>query len=136
MIIDVCSSHSVHAKLKFICNADGNSRTKDVEDDWPICYNCDKPVFYDKSLGFFIYCSPACRDEHALPEYDEKLRQDIRELRIPQKMESHTVILETSPKKSSGFLFLKHFEQKQVSYAKFIFYYKLCTADCDYWSLY
>lgn len=123
MIIDVCSSHSVHAKLKFIFNADGNSRTKDVSVDWPNCYNCDKPVFYDKSLGFFIYCSPKCRDEHALPEYDQKLRQEIRELCIPQKMESHTVILETSPNESSGFFFLKFLERKQVSYAKFISYY-------------
>ena len=38
---------------------------------------CYKPVHYDPTLGYFSYCSPQCRDEHLLPDYNKKLKADI-----------------------------------------------------------
>ena len=91
-----------------------SSRVSTGDDARPKCSNCDKPVFYDKNVGFFIYCSPECRDEHALPEYDKKLKQDISEIRIPYPQKIN-VTMETKPKDLTGFLFIKDQDKKKVS---------------------
>lgn len=39
--------------------------------------DCNETVFSDPILGEFNYCSPQCRDQHALPEYNQKLDIDI-----------------------------------------------------------
>ena len=38
---------------------------------------CHKTAYYDTMLGYFSYCSPQCRDEHLLPDYNKKLKVDI-----------------------------------------------------------
>ncbi len=35
-------------------------------------------VHYDEKFGNFDYCSPKCRDEHFLPNYNLKLDEDIK----------------------------------------------------------
>ena len=38
---------------------------------------CKNFVYHDPLLGKFDYCSPKCRDEHLLPSYNKKLKEDI-----------------------------------------------------------
>ena len=38
---------------------------------------CYKQVHFDQMLGYFSYCSPQCRDQHLLPDYNMKLKADI-----------------------------------------------------------
>ena len=38
---------------------------------------CYKTAYYDPMLGYFSYCSPKCRDECLLPDYNTKLKADI-----------------------------------------------------------
>ena len=38
---------------------------------------CYKTAYYDPMLGYFSYCSPKCRDEHLLPDYNKKLEAAI-----------------------------------------------------------
>ena len=33
--------------------------------------------YYDPTYGLFSYCSPSCRDQHLLPEYNKKLREHL-----------------------------------------------------------
>ncbi|XP_019853246.1 PREDICTED: uncharacterized protein LOC109582767 [Amphimedon queenslandica] len=92
-------------------------RVNTGKDSWPICSNCDKRVFCDKNLGFFIYCSPNCRDEHALPEYDKKLKQDVNKIRMPIIPHPQKIIvtMETKPKAPTGFLFIPDQDKKKVA---------------------
>ena len=46
----------------------------------PICYRrdncpCGNMKFYDPPYGVFSYCSPSCRDNYLLPEYNRKLQE-------------------------------------------------------------
>ena len=49
----------------------------------PSCYTrgdcenttCNNMKYYDIDYGEFSYCSPSCRDQHLLPEYNRKLRE-------------------------------------------------------------
>ena len=51
----------------------------------PSCYprgNCENSLcnnmkYWDSRYGAFPYCSPACRDQHLLPGYNQKLREHI-----------------------------------------------------------
>ena len=54
-------------------------RSTDHEHVLPLCKSCEKnSVYVDPQLGRFNYCSPQCRDEHVLPEYNKKLEEFIR----------------------------------------------------------
>jgi len=33
--------------------------------------------YYDLVYGSFSYCSPSCRDQHLLPEYNRRLKEDL-----------------------------------------------------------
>ena len=33
--------------------------------------------YYDLAYGEFSYCSPSCRDQHLLPDYNKKLREHL-----------------------------------------------------------
>lgn len=33
--------------------------------------------YYDLVYGSFSYCSPSCRDQHLLPEYNRKLKEHL-----------------------------------------------------------
>lgn len=87
----------------------------------PICnaIGCSEPVKYDERFGAFEYCSPKCRDEHLLPDYNKKLQEDIDRFHAECKVShSHTtstlpitsssnirtVTIETKPKEDIGFL--------------------------------
>ena len=51
----------------------------------PCCYPrddcentaCKNMKYYDPTYGLFSYCSPSCRDQHLLPEYNKKLREHL-----------------------------------------------------------
>lgn len=51
----------------------------------PCCYprgdcentSCNNMKYYDLVYGSFSYCSPSCRDQHLLPEYNKKLREHL-----------------------------------------------------------
>lgn len=95
---------------------------------WPSC-PCSKPVFYDENFGFFEYCSPKCRDEYFLPEYNKKLDEDIERFHAECKAShSHTVsklptssksnvrkvTIETKPKEDLGLILCHNKESQKV----------------------
>ena len=42
----------------------------------PMCKACkEKTVYFDLVLGPFEYCSPQCRDEDVLPQYNTELQK-------------------------------------------------------------
>lgn len=51
----------------------------------PCCYprgdcentSCNNMKYCDLVYGLFSYCSPSCRDQHLLPEYNKKLREHL-----------------------------------------------------------
>lgn len=113
-----------------------STTTSNYQDrNWPTCSTegCNEFAYYDRHLGFFSFCSPACRDKSALPAYDEKLRKDIekfkvsgdyRDIMLPSSVPQHEttqlrdevieLLIITKPKEESGFLFCKDEELNQV----------------------
>ena len=98
------------------------------ETSWPSC-PCSKPVFFDEKFGFFEYCSPKCRDEYFLPEYNKKLDEDIERFHAECKAShSHTVsklptssrsnvrkvTIKTKPKEDLGLILCHNKESQKV----------------------
>ena len=92
---------------------------------------CSETVKNDERFGAFEYCSPKCRDEHLLPDYNKKLQEDINRFHAECKVShSHTtctstlpitsssnirtVTFETKPKEDIGFLLAYNKELKKV----------------------
>ena len=42
-----------------------------------VAHSCHKVVYYDDNGMDFDYCSPECRDQHRLEEYNNELFADI-----------------------------------------------------------
>ena len=38
--------------------------------------------YYDVAYGEFSYCSPSCRDQHLLPDYNKKLREHLESFTV------------------------------------------------------
>ena len=74
---DSVTSHNYQAEVPK-CNAIG----------------CLKSVHYEKEFGFFKYCSPKCRDDHLLPEYNIKLDEEIDNYRY---LQTDVSIIQKSP---------------------------------------
>ncbi len=95
--------------------------------EWPKCIasGCLRPVHYQKEFDFFKYCSPKCRDDHLLPDYNMKLDAEIDNYRYLQTAVSRgqtspraargdsssnevTVTVKLQPKEPFGFILNKH----------------------------
>ncbi|XP_064399750.1 uncharacterized protein LOC135346156 isoform X1 [Halichondria panicea] len=48
--------------------------------------NCNKPCYYDPSVGEFDYCSPSCRDKHLLPKEKKSLQDDLKAFEYQVKL--------------------------------------------------
>ena len=62
-------------------------RSTDHEHVLPLCRSCRKnSVYVDPQLGHFNYCSPRCRDEDVLPEYNKKLEEFIKRCTVASEV--------------------------------------------------
>ena len=90
--------HSSHSQRLPICQATG----------------CRNPVYCDPLLGQFIYCSPKCRDEHLLPSYNKKLKEDIDKFEH-DCMHGNVSVSVLITKSQLGLVYWKGYQDKVVS---------------------
>lgn len=86
---------------------------------------CNNTVYVNPLLGPFDYCCPKCRDEHLLPVYNKKLKEDIEQFERDCKTKSYSLPptcskssstvnmkIYTKPKDSLGFEYCKSCRDK------------------------